>query len=200
MIERAHQNVRLKDSRDRVTSLESEVSKLKQSVLDLTKERNDFKRQCSEAVTRFEMINNECGHLYSKIKELDDILAKKGQTEEIIHVLNSKIKDTQFYNPREGLGFQNHENLKKIECPQSYDIKYMNLGSTKLMKFTYGSETIKEEEDKSKNRARAEVSFDYTALNDSYATREISLSDDYVICSSPEKQNVSDKESTSTSK
>ncbi|CAH9124303.1 unnamed protein product [Cuscuta epithymum] len=192
-------SIQLENEKEIVKKRTSEADKLTQKVAELAKKVCDTELERNVAKAENEFLHEKRCKLYTKIKELEDLLAKRGQTEQTIFL--NQPKDTTFYNPKEGLGFPNPRNLKKVNCIQLYDIGYMGLGLTKLMSFVGASETDAEEKEKRENNPKAEISFDYTKLNDSYKTREIPLSDDYVSLFPPasESESVSVGEQKSVS-
>ncbi|CAH9101274.1 unnamed protein product [Cuscuta epithymum] len=192
--------IQLENEKEIVKKRTLEIEHLTQKVAELTKKVSDTELERNVAKAENDFLHEKRCTLYTKIKELEDLLAKRGQTEQTIFL--NQNKDTRFYNSKEGLGLTNPNNLKKVDCIQLYDINYMGLGLTKLMAFTYGKETSEEEEEEVKrsNPSRAEIPFNYDSLNKSYETAEPVFSTDESVSPYPsEKEVVSDPESPSTS-
>ncbi|CAH9134244.1 unnamed protein product [Cuscuta epithymum] len=190
--------IQLDNEKEIVKKRTLEIEQLTQKVAELTKKVSDTELERNIAKAENEFLHEKRGKLYTKIKELEDLLAKRGQTEQTIFL--NQNKDTRFYNSKEGLGLTNPNNLKKVDCIQLYDINYMGLGLTKLMAFTYGKETAEEEEVKRSNPSKAEIPFSYDSLNKSYETAEPVFSSDESVSFYPsEKEAVSDSEPPSTS-
>ncbi|KAJ9547553.1 hypothetical protein OSB04_020096 [Centaurea solstitialis] len=92
-------------------------------------------------------------------------------------------KEFNYYNPKEGIGYKSPCYLKRAisKTPTLYDLRYMSLGYKIIfMKESDDPEQLKEIEKKEKARkTKQSFPFNYSSLNASYATREISLSKDY---------------------
>ncbi|PXX90094.1 hypothetical protein DF185_23370, partial [Marinifilum breve] len=129
-------------------------------------------------VLKYESIFAERTDLYAKIKELEEEFLKRGQTAQTLHL--NKPKEFKFYNPKEGLGVENPYYLKKAisQAPTMYDARYMGYGYQMIS--TKASDEVEAREDFNRSRTdKMQLSFDYNQLNNSYGTREITLSDDY---------------------
>ncbi|CAH9119961.1 unnamed protein product [Cuscuta europaea] len=162
-------SIQLDNSKEKVNKITLEKEKLTLKIVDLTKELNQTQIELSTSKADNDFLQNKRSTLYRKIKDLEDLLAIKGKTEQTIFL--NQPKDTRFYNSKEGLGLSNPCNLKKVNCAQLYDINYMGLGLTKLMSFLSVKETNDEEDAKRANLG-TEIPFDYAALNESYERKE----------------------------
>ena len=148
----------LKFSLEKALALKS-VTSLEESITLLENKNERLKLKISEISEKLELSENESGknavkynaifaertELYAKIKELEDKFLKRGQTDQTIHL--NKPKEFKFYNPKEGLGFDNPHYLKKgiSQAPTMYDIRYMGYGYK--MVFTKASEEVEVQED-----------------------------------------------------
>ncbi|CAH9144179.1 unnamed protein product [Cuscuta epithymum] len=180
-----------------ITKLTTENKRLSASEKELTEKLRTTEKERIRLFGVNNLLMERRGALYTKIKELEDLLAKRDQTDQTIFL--NQPKDTRFYNAKEGLGLTNPQNLKKVNCRQLYDVRYMKIGLTKLMAFTGTEETNALEDEKRKTKAGVEVPFDYTELNKSYKTKEPPLTPaDEVITYAPEKETVQDGEEPST--
>ncbi|CAH9056342.1 unnamed protein product [Cuscuta epithymum] len=181
-----------------ITKLTAENKRLSTSEKELTEKLRTTEKERIRLFGVNNLLMERRGALYTKIKELEDLLAKRDQTDQTIFL--NQPKDTRFYNAKEGLGLTNPQNLKKVNCKQLYDVRYMKIGLTKLMAFTGAEETNALEDEKRKTKAGVEVPFDYTELNKSYKTKEPPLTPaDEVITYAPEKEIVQDGEEPSAS-
>ena len=116
-----------------------------------------------------EFIKREKGELYSKIKELEDTLIKRGQSEKTIFLNKSKeIKFSKW--TYDGLSFKNHKISEKVTAKQLYDFNLMNDGITKHMVFVGHEEEVVEEEYKRSSKLKSEIPFDYQTLNEYVST------------------------------
>lgn len=92
---------------------------------------------CKENIVRYNATFAERKELYTNVKDLEDKFLKCGQTDQTIFL--NKPKEFRFYNPKEGLGFDNPHHLQKIttKLPSLYDQRYMGYGfRMNFLKFT----------------------------------------------------------------
>ncbi|KAJ9558311.1 hypothetical protein OSB04_012925 [Centaurea solstitialis] len=134
-----------------------------------------------ESLQKYEVIFAQRTNLFAKIKDMEDKFLKRGQTDQTIHM--NQPKEFNYYNPKEGIGYKSPCYLKRAisKTPTLYDLRYMSLGYKIIfMKESDDPEQLKEIEKKEKARkTKQSFPFNYSSLNASYATREISLSKDY---------------------
>ncbi|KAJ9542838.1 LOW QUALITY PROTEIN: hypothetical protein OSB04_029344 [Centaurea solstitialis] len=78
--------------------LESQISEMKSALLNLESEKAEY-------IIKYEA--------YAKIKQLEDLNIKRGQTQQTLKLLTNNLKDTRFYNPKMGLGLPENDVLKK---------------------------------------------------------------------------------------
>src|SRR4030095_16321237 len=67
----------------------------------------------SELNDKYVALSTERIQLYSKVKTLEDSFLKRGQTDQTIHL--NQPKDTRFYNPKGGIGFDGPKFVEKIQ-------------------------------------------------------------------------------------
>ncbi|GJV11167.1 hypothetical protein Tco_1352708 [Tanacetum coccineum] len=107
------------DFEKEINSLKQTLSKQLNEIESLTKTFNVFKNESKE--TEAKNIDNEIA-LEKRVKELDNIVHKMGQSAQTVHMLT---KPQVFYdnNLKQALGFQNIFYLKKVQKirPMLYD-------------------------------------------------------------------------------
>ena len=169
-----------------VTSLEESLTELKDKneflklqISEISEKLNLSEIESSNNAVRYNVIFAERTELYAKIKELEDEFLKRGQTDQTIHL--NKPKEFKFYNPKEGIGFDNPHYLKKgiSKAPTLYDMRYMDMGYEYKMWFLKASDEDESEDLKRLRTDKMQIPFNYKHLNESYDSREITLSDDY---------------------
>ncbi|KAJ9564628.1 hypothetical protein OSB04_000594 [Centaurea solstitialis] len=181
-------NIELAYSKDKVNmltlankTLEDKVTSLNANITDLQKRLHEAEIVSSENVKKYEFIFAQRINLFAKIKDMEDKFLKRGQTDQTIHM--NQPKEFNYYNPKEGIGYKSPCYLKRAisKTPTLYDLRYMSLGYKIIfMKESDDPEQLKEIEKKEKARkTKQSFPFNYSSLNASYATREISLSKDY---------------------
>ena len=95
----------------------------------------------------------------------------------------NKPKEFKGFKIREGLGFENPHYLKRAiwQVPTPYDHLYFNHAKEYRMRFTKSSDEVEAKADEwRKRKDNVQIPYNYNRLNDSYSSREISLSDDYI--------------------
>ncbi|GJY96069.1 hypothetical protein Tco_0512430 [Tanacetum coccineum] len=148
-------SAKLKRYKERFTDFEKEINSLKQTLSEqlkekesLTKTFNVFKNESKEKEAK--NIDNEIA-VEKKVKELDNIVHKMGQSAQTVHMLT---KPQVFYdnNLKQALGFQNPFYLKKAQQirPMLYDGSVM-AKETNVISIADSEETLMlEEESRSK--------------------------------------------------
>ncbi|XP_024962954.1 rho-associated protein kinase 1-like [Cynara cardunculus var. scolymus] len=104
--------------------------------------------------------------LNEKLKDVEEKLYKRGQTDQTIF----QNKPTETINPREGLGYENPNRLKKTLyfTPTIYKCEYLDLGPDYQIRFMKSSEEVEKQEDLNRQRKdKMQVPFYYTELNES---------------------------------
>ncbi|KAJ9541440.1 hypothetical protein OSB04_027946 [Centaurea solstitialis] len=181
-------NIELAYSKDKVNmltlankTLEEKVTSLNANITDLQKRLHEAERVSSENVKKYEFIFAQRTNLFAKIKDMEDKFLKRGQTDQTIHM--NQPKEFNYYNPKEGIGYKSPCYLKCAisKTPTMYDMRYMGRGyKIVFMKESDDPEQLKEIEKKEKDRKnKHSIPFNYTPLNNSYATRQIPMSKDY---------------------
>jgi hypothetical protein len=139
--------------------------------------------------TKYEALVEERKELYLKIKNLEDDFLKRGHTDQTIFM--NKPKEFKFYNPREGIGYDNPRRLAKAidEFPELYDMNYMGYGVTE--KFVYDCDEVLDNEDFEKQKEKySSFTCDYETLNENHLTSAQVLSDDYFRSYTPTELNA----------
>ncbi|KAJ9544645.1 hypothetical protein OSB04_024352 [Centaurea solstitialis] len=126
---------------------------------------------------------------YAKIKQLEDLNIKRGQTQQTLKLLTNNLKDSRFYNPKMGLGLPENDFLKK--APKGL-YQFDNLSFPKLNEtFVKSGSSLSDSSDKGKEKVvddssdsfsdskpKRKNNFDFTCdfqyddLNQSYKTRK----------------------------
>ncbi|KAJ9542492.1 hypothetical protein OSB04_028998 [Centaurea solstitialis] len=162
-------------------TLEDKVASLNDHISDLQKKLHEAEVLSRESLEKYEVIFAQRTNLFAKIKDMEDKFLKRGQTDQTIHM--NQPKEFNYYNPNEGIGYKSPCYLKRAisKTPTLYDLRYMSLGYKIIfMKESDDPEQLKEIEKKEKARkTKQSFPFNYSSLNASYATREITLSKDY---------------------
>ncbi|CAH9108696.1 unnamed protein product, partial [Cuscuta epithymum] len=111
-------NIKIINSEKTITKLTTENKRLSASEKELTEKLRTTEKERIRLFGVNNLLMERRGALYTKIKELEDLLAKRDQTDQTIFL--NQPKDTRFYNAKEGLGLTNPQNLKKVNCRQLY--------------------------------------------------------------------------------
>ncbi|KAJ9538176.1 hypothetical protein OSB04_030909, partial [Centaurea solstitialis] len=163
-------------------------NKQKAKLSEISDKLSIKEKEYNDIHTKFSALSEEKEVLLGHIKKVETMLLKRGQTDQTVFL--NKPKEFKAYNVREGLGFENPNYLKRAIrfVPTLYDTIYFNLDKKYRMRFTRSSEEVEAEHDKRrKQKDNVQIPFNYARLNDSYSTREISLSDDYIRSYSQEE-------------
>ncbi|KAJ9557281.1 hypothetical protein OSB04_011895 [Centaurea solstitialis] len=86
--------------------LESQISEMKSALVNLESEKAEY-------MIKYEVCFQDRSEAYAKIKQLEDLNIKRGQTQQTLKLLTNNLKDTRFYNPKMGLGLPENDVLKK---------------------------------------------------------------------------------------
>ncbi|KAI3672510.1 hypothetical protein L6452_38599 [Arctium lappa] len=100
--------------------LKNKIAELEKDIVNLNSEKGDFK-------IKFEACFQERNEAYCKIKQLEDLNLKRGQTEQTLNLLTNKLQDVRFYNAKTGLGFEENDVFKR--APENL-YNFDKLGST----------------------------------------------------------------------
>lgn len=92
--------------------IRAEKAKLEAKISELQKDLVNFKSEKAKFRIKFEACFEERTAAYAKIKQLEDLNYKRGQTEQTLKLLTNNPKDTRFYNPKMGLGLPENKVLK----------------------------------------------------------------------------------------
>ncbi|KAI3770875.1 hypothetical protein L6452_02023 [Arctium lappa] len=181
-------------------SLKEKVSGLETNFVNLNAKKGKFQ-------IKFEVCYKERNEAFTKIKQLEHINMKRGQTEQTLNLLTNKLQDERFYKLKPGLGVPTNEILKK--APEHLynidkfgsairpipDIRatFVEASSPKPSKETKGREEIgknKSGDTDSQNLFKS-VGFTYGDLNKSYETRKIEFTEFESLFTTPSKESVS---------
>ncbi|KAJ9539173.1 hypothetical protein OSB04_031906 [Centaurea solstitialis] len=86
--------------------LEYQISEMKSALVNLESEKAEY-------MIKYEVCFQDKSEAYAKIKQLEDLNIKRGQTQQTLKLLTNNLKDTRFYNPKMGLGLLEIDVLKK---------------------------------------------------------------------------------------
>ncbi|KAJ9544650.1 hypothetical protein OSB04_024357 [Centaurea solstitialis] len=162
--------------------LESQISEMKSALVNLESEKAEY-------MIKYEVCFQDRSEAYAKIKQLEDLNIKRGQTQQTLKLLTNNLKDTRFYNPKMGLGLPEIDVLKK--APKGL-YQFDNLSFPKLNEtFVKSSSSLSDSSDKGKEKVvddssdsfsdskpKRKNNFDFTCdfqyddLNQSYKTRK----------------------------
>ncbi|KAJ9566733.1 hypothetical protein OSB04_002699 [Centaurea solstitialis] len=178
--------------------LESQISEMKSALVNLESEKAEY-------MIKYEVCFLDRSEDYAKIKQLEDLNIKRGQTQQTLKLLTNNLKDTRFYNPKMGLGLPEVDVLKK--APKGL-YQFDNLTFPKLNEtFVKSGSSLSDSSDKGKEKVVDDSSdsfsdskpkrknnfdftcdFQYDELNQSYKTRKPEFS--YTQCVSLYSQDV----------
>ncbi|KAI3715738.1 hypothetical protein L6452_22725 [Arctium lappa] len=181
------------------TSLKEKISGLETDLVNLNAEKGEFQ-------IKFEVCYKERNEAYTKIKQLEDINMKRGQTEQTLNLLTNKLQDERFYKLKPGLGVPINEILKKApEHLYNFDKFGSTIRPIPDIRATFVeastptplSET-KGQEEMGKNKSGdtdsqnifKSVGFQYGDLNKSYATRKIEFTEFESLFTTPSNESV----------
>ncbi|KAJ9544640.1 hypothetical protein OSB04_024347 [Centaurea solstitialis] len=162
--------------------LESQISEMKSALVNLESEKAEY-------MIKYEVCFQDRPEAYAKIKQLEDLNIKRGQTQQTLKLLTNNLKDTRFYNPKMGLGLPEVDVLKK--APKGL-YQFDNLSFPKLNEtFVKSGSSLSDSSDKGKEKVvddssdsfsdskpKRKNNFDFTCnfqyddLNQSYKTRK----------------------------
>ncbi|KAJ9536691.1 hypothetical protein OSB04_un000164 [Centaurea solstitialis] len=162
--------------------LESQISEMKSALVNLESEKAEY-------MIKYEVCFQDRSEAYAKIKQLEDLNIKRGQTQQTLKLLTNNLKDTRFYNPKMGLGLPENDVLKK--APKGL-YQFDNLSFPKLNEtFVKSGSSLSDSSDKGKEKVvddssdsfsdskpKRKNNFDFTCdfkyddLNQSYKTRK----------------------------
>ncbi|KAJ9541902.1 hypothetical protein OSB04_028408 [Centaurea solstitialis] len=162
--------------------LESQISEMKSALVNLESEKAEY-------MIKYEVCFQDRSEAYAKIKQLEDLNIKRGQTQQTLTLLTNNLKDTRFYNPKMGLGLPENDVLKN--APKGL-YQFDNLSFPKLNEtFVKSGSSLSDSSDKGKEKVvddstdsfsdtkpKRKNNFDFTCdfkyddLNQSYKTRK----------------------------
>ncbi|KAJ9538938.1 hypothetical protein OSB04_031671 [Centaurea solstitialis] len=162
--------------------LESQISEMKSALVNLESKKAEY-------MIKYEVCFQDRSEAYAKIKQLEDLNIKRGQTQQTLKLLTNNLKDTRFYNPKMGLGLPENDVLKK--APKGL-YQFDNLSFPKLNEtFVKSGSSVSDSSDKGKEKVVDDSSdsfsdskpkrknnfdftcdFQYDELNQSYQTRK----------------------------
>ncbi|KAJ9561525.1 hypothetical protein OSB04_006685 [Centaurea solstitialis] len=162
--------------------LESQISEMKSALVNLESEKAEY-------MIKYEVCFQDRSKAYAKIKQLEDLNIKRGQTQQTLKLLTNNLKDTRFYNPKMGLGLPENDVLKK--APKGL-YQFDNLSFPKINEtFVKSGSSLSDSSDKGKakvvddssdsfsdSKPKRKNNFDFTCdfkyddLNQSYKTRK----------------------------
>ncbi|KAJ9552799.1 hypothetical protein OSB04_016844 [Centaurea solstitialis] len=162
--------------------LESQISEMKSALVNLESEKAEY-------MIKYEVCFQDRSEAYAKIKQLEDLNIKRGQTQQTLKLLTNNLKDTRFYNPKMGLGLPEIDVLKKapkglyqfdnLSFPKINET-FVKSGSSLSDSSDRGkekvvddsSDSLSDSKPKRKNNFDFTCDFKYDDLNQSYKTRK----------------------------
>ncbi|KAJ9544963.1 hypothetical protein OSB04_024670 [Centaurea solstitialis] len=162
--------------------LESQISEMKSALVNLESEKAEY-------MIKYEVCFQDRSEAYAKIKQLEDLNIKRGQTQQTLKLLTNNLKDTRFYNPKMGLGLPENDVLKKapkglyqfdnLSFPKINET-FVKSGSSLSDSSNKGKEKVVDDscdsfsdsKPKRKNNFDFSCNFQYDDLNQSYKTRK----------------------------
>ncbi|KAJ9539054.1 hypothetical protein OSB04_031787 [Centaurea solstitialis] len=162
--------------------LESQISEMKSALVNLESEKAEY-------MIKYEVCFQDRSEAYAKIKQLEDLNIKRGQTQQTLKLLTNNLKDTRFYNPKMGLGLPKNDVLKKapkglyqfdnLSFPKLNET-FVKSGSSSSDSSDKGKEKVVDDSSdsfsdskpKRKNNFDFTCDFKYDDLNQSYKTRK----------------------------
>ncbi|KAJ9561626.1 hypothetical protein OSB04_006786 [Centaurea solstitialis] len=162
--------------------LESQISEMKSALVNLESEKAEY-------MIKYEVCFQDRSEAYAKIKQLEDLNIKRGQTQQTLKLLTNNLKDTRFYNPKMGLGLPENDVLKKapkglyqfdnLSFPKINET-FVKSGSSTSNSSDKGKEKVVDDlsdsfsdsKPKRKNNFDFTCNFQYDDLNQSYKTRK----------------------------
>ncbi|KAJ9545160.1 hypothetical protein OSB04_024867 [Centaurea solstitialis] len=162
--------------------LESQISEMKSALVNLESEKAEY-------MIKYEVCFQDRSEAYAKIKQLEDLNIKRGQTQQTLKLLTNNLKDTRFYNPKMGLGLPENDVLKKAPkgLYQFDNLSFPKLNETfvksgssssdssdkgKEKVIDDSSDSFSDSKPKRKNNFDFTCDFKYDDLNQSYKTRK----------------------------
>ncbi|KAJ9546787.1 hypothetical protein OSB04_019330 [Centaurea solstitialis] len=162
--------------------LESQISEMKSALVNLESEKAEY-------MIKYEVCFQDRSEAYAKIKQLEDLNIKRGQTQQMLKLLTNNLKDTRFYNPKMGLGLPENDVLKKAPkgLYQCDNLSFPKLNETfvksgsslsdssdkgKEKVVDDSSDSFSDSKPKRKNNFDFTCDFQYDDLNQSYKTRK----------------------------
>ncbi|KAI3669098.1 hypothetical protein L6452_40321 [Arctium lappa] len=187
--ENALLKVVIEDKESEKDALKKEKEVLKAKILELERDLVNLNSEKGEFKIKFEACSQERNEAYCKIKQLEDLNLKRGQTEQTLNLLTNILQDVKFYNAKTGLGLTENDVLKK--APENL-YHFEKLGS-KAKKIPDICDTfVKAETPKSETSCKGKevidddtsscadsqtsfksVGFQYNDLNKSYKNRKL---------------------------
>ncbi|KAI3697653.1 hypothetical protein L6452_30748 [Arctium lappa] len=93
--------------------LKLDIIKLQTRISEQQKEIMFLKEKKLDLTIQYDIVLKDRTEAYTKIKELEDLNYKRGQTEQTLKILTNNQKDTRFYKAKPGLGLSDVDVLKK---------------------------------------------------------------------------------------
>ncbi|KAJ9540465.1 hypothetical protein OSB04_026971 [Centaurea solstitialis] len=185
-------------------TFKEEKNALETAMNDLQRKHDFLKSEKGELEVKFQLLSDEREKLFTKIKELEDLNVKRGQTEQTLKLLTNNLNKNPFYDVKTGLGISENTVLQKAPdnlynfnnmsaskpkpvfkggkivhtivrpvqfVPSSSNDKDLTTSDSKANLSNETSDTESSNSPVDKNQV-----FDYSHLNDSYATRKIEFS------------------------
>ncbi|KAI3685663.1 hypothetical protein L6452_34918 [Arctium lappa] len=180
-------------------SLKEKISGLETDLVNLNAKKGEFQM-------KFEVCYKERNEACTKIKQLEDINMKRGQTEQTLNLLTNKLQDERFYKLKPGLGVPINKILKK--APEHlYNIdkfgsvirpipdireNFVEASTSTSLTETKGREEMGENKsgDTDSQNLFKSVGFQYSDLNKSYETRKIEFTESESLFTTPSIESV----------
>ncbi|KAI3678364.1 hypothetical protein L6452_37652 [Arctium lappa] len=192
------------DLKTEKASLKEKIFGLETALVNLNAEKGEFQ-------IKFEVCYKERNEAYTKIKQLEDINMKRGQTEQTLNLLTNKLQDERFYKLKPGLkpglGVPTNEILKKApEHLYNFDKFGSAIRPIPDIRATFVEAStptplseIKGQKEMGNNKSGdtdsqnpfKSVGFQYGDLNKSYATRKIEFTEIESLFTTPSNKSVS---------
>ena len=103
-------NMKYKDKK--IETLERDLEYYKTKYTETNKKVGEIEWKIHDYKNKYEFVNAQYVILQAKVKDLEQKFLKRGQTDQTIFL--NKVKGFDTFNPGEGLGFSNPNNLQKV--------------------------------------------------------------------------------------
>ncbi|KAJ9566218.1 LOW QUALITY PROTEIN: hypothetical protein OSB04_002184 [Centaurea solstitialis] len=101
------------NSDEEENTFKEEKNALETALNDLQRKHDFLKSEKGELEVKFQLLSDEREKLFTKIKELEDLNVKRGQTEHTLKLLTNNLNKNPFYDVKTGLGISENTVLQK---------------------------------------------------------------------------------------